>query len=54
MYRYIGNKERLLPVIMQTVGEMIGDGGVVADIMAELDWYRSSCERLAIKLLPPI
>ncbi len=34
MYRYIGNKERLLPVIMQTVGEMIGDGGVVADIMA--------------------
>ena len=34
MYRYIGNKTKLLPHIMNRVHEMIGDSGTVADIMA--------------------
>ena len=34
MYRYIGNKTKLLPHIMNRVREMIGDTGTVADIMA--------------------
>ncbi|ODP28495.1 Site-specific DNA-methyltransferase (adenine-specific) [Paenibacillus nuruki] len=34
MYRYIGNKTKLLPFIMDKVKELIGDSGVVADIMA--------------------
>ncbi len=34
MYRYIGNKTRLLPYIMGKVEEMIGETGTVADIMA--------------------
>lgn len=34
MYRYIGNKTKLLPHIMNRVHEMIGDTGTVADIMA--------------------
>ena len=34
MYRYIGNKTKLLPHIMNRVQEMIGDTGTVADIMA--------------------
>lgn len=34
MYRYIGNKTKLLPHIMERVEEMIGESGTVADIMA--------------------
>lgn len=34
MYRYIGNKTRLLPYIISSVRELIGDNGTVADIMA--------------------
>lgn len=34
MYRYIGNKTKLLPQIMDKIQEMIGDTGVVADVMA--------------------
>lgn len=34
MYRYIGNKTRLLPHITSRVKELIGDSGVVADVMA--------------------
>lgn len=34
MYRYIGNKTRLLPYILNRVREMIGDTGTVADVMA--------------------
>lgn len=34
MYRYIGNKTKLLPHILKRVRELIGDTGVVADIMA--------------------
>lgn len=34
MYRYIGNKNKLLPHIMSRVEEMIGENGTVADIMA--------------------
>lgn len=34
MYRYIGNKTKLLPHIMNRIREMIGDTGTVADIMA--------------------
>ncbi|SHJ11467.1 DNA adenine methylase [Propionispora hippei] len=34
MYRYIGNKAKLLPFIMDKTRELIGCTGVVADIMA--------------------
>lgn len=34
MYRYIGNKTRLLPHIMERVQQIIGNSGTVADIMA--------------------
>ena len=34
MYRYIGNKTKLLPHIINRVQEMIGNNGTVADIMA--------------------
>lgn len=34
MYRYIGNKTKLLPHILNRVRELIGDTGIVADIMA--------------------
>ncbi len=34
MYRYIGNKTKLLPYIMERTEELIGDQGTVADIMA--------------------
>lgn len=34
MYRYIGNKTKLLPYITERIHEMIGDTGTVADIMA--------------------
>lgn len=34
MYRYIGNKTKLLPHITDRIHEMIGDTGTVADIMA--------------------
>ena len=34
MYRYIGNKTKLLPHITNRISEMIGDTGTVADIMA--------------------
>ena len=34
MYRYIGNKTKLLPHITERVRELIGDAGTVADIMA--------------------
>ena len=34
MYRYIGNKTKLLPHITKRIREMIGDTGTVADIMA--------------------
>jgi adenine-specific DNA-methyltransferase len=34
MYRYIGNKTKLLPHIMERVKQLIGSKGVVADIMA--------------------
>ena len=34
MYRYIGNKTKLLPYITDRIHEMIGDIGTVADIMA--------------------
>ena len=34
MYRYIGNKTKLLPHITNRVHELIGDTGIVADIMA--------------------
>lgn len=34
MYRYIGNKTKLLPYIISRVNEMIGEKGTVADIMA--------------------
>lgn len=34
MYRYIGNKSRLLPEIMETTRSLIGPTGTVADIMA--------------------
>lgn len=34
MYRYIGNKTKLTPYIIDKVQEMIGDTGTVADIMA--------------------
>ncbi len=34
MYRYIGNKTKLLPHITNQIREMIGDTGTVADIMA--------------------
>lgn len=34
MYRYIGNKTKLLPYIMERTRELIGNEGTVADIMA--------------------
>lgn len=34
MYRYIGNKTKLLPFIVEKINELIGDNGTVADIMA--------------------
>ena len=34
MYRYIGNKTKLLPYIMERTEELIGNHGIVADIMA--------------------
>lgn len=34
MYRYIGNKTKLLPYILERTEELIGKTGVVADIMA--------------------
>lgn len=34
MYRYIGNKTKLLPYIMERTEELIGNHGTVADIMA--------------------
>ena len=34
MYRYIGNKTKLVPYIMERTEELIGRKGVVADIMA--------------------
>ena len=34
MYRYIGNKTKLLPHIIDRIDEMIGDKGTVADVMA--------------------
>ena len=34
MYRYIGNKTKLLQYITDRVEEMIGPAGTVADIMA--------------------
>ena len=34
MYRYIGNKTKLLPFIIEKVEELIGDKGTIADIMA--------------------
>lgn len=34
MYRYIGNKTKLLPHITERISEMIGESGTVADIMA--------------------
>lgn len=34
MYRYIGNKTRLLSHIMERVQQLIGDSGTVADVMA--------------------
>lgn len=34
MYRYIGNKSKLTPYIIDRVRELIGDSGVIADIMA--------------------
>lgn len=34
MFRYIGNKTKLLPAIMQTTKDIIGEKGTVADIMA--------------------
>lgn len=34
MYRYIGNKTKLLPYIIEKIKELIGDTGTVADIMA--------------------
>jgi len=34
LYRYIGNKTKLLPHITERVRELIGDTGTVADIMA--------------------
>ena len=34
MYRYIGNKTKLLPYIMERTEELIGNQGTVADIMA--------------------
>lgn len=34
MYRYIGNKTKLLPFIINKIKKMIGNNGIVADIMA--------------------
>ncbi len=34
MYRYIGNKTKLLPHITERISEMIGESGTVADVMA--------------------
>ena len=34
MYRYIGNKTKLLPEIMDAVEQIIGRSGTVADVMA--------------------
>lgn len=34
MYRYIGNKTKLLPFIIEKIEELLGDSGTVADIMA--------------------
>ena len=34
MYRYIGNKTKLLPFIIEKVNELLGGNGTVADIMA--------------------
>lgn len=34
MYRYIGNKTKLLPHIVSRINEMIGNTGTVADVMA--------------------
>lgn len=34
MYRYIGNKSKLLPHIMEKIADLIGEKGIVADIMA--------------------
>jgi len=34
MYRYIGNKTKLLPEVINISKEVIGDGNVVADLMA--------------------
>ena len=34
MYRYIGNKTKLLPHIMEKTSQLIGDRGIVVDLMA--------------------
>ena len=34
MYRYIGNKTKLLPFIIEKVNELLGGNSTVADIMA--------------------
>ncbi len=34
MYRYIGNKSRLLPNLLRAIREEVGESGVIADVMA--------------------
>lgn len=34
MFRYIGNKSKLLPVIMEATSDLIGDSGTVVDLMS--------------------
>ena len=46
MYRYIGNKAKLTPYILDKVQQMIGDTGTVADIMAGNGIIRITKERL--------
>lgn len=51
MYRYIGNKTRLLPHILASISKMIGNNGIVADIMAGTGTVSLALRKLGYKVV---
>lgn len=51
MYRYIGNKTKLLPEIMEETAALIGDSGTVADVMAGTGSVASEYRRRGYKVI---
>lgn len=56
MYRYIGNKTKLLPEVIDVSKEIIGDGNVVADLMAgtglvSLEYRKNDFEVIASDIM---